>query len=154
MTEAQLSLAEQIDRDLKQAMRERDDVTKLTLRSVKTALTEAAKSGQQHALSEEDVLAVIQREAKQRRETAQEYERLGAQEQAANELAELAVLEHYLPRQLTAAEIEEIVRSVIAETGASSPREMGRVMSAAMERLKGVADGKVVNQIARRLLDA
>ena len=154
MTEAQLSLAEQIDRDLKQAMRERDDVAKLTLRSVKTALTEAAKSGQQHALSEEDVLAVIQREAKQRRETAQEYERLGAQEQAANELAELAVLEHYLPRQLTAAEIEEIVRSVIAETGASSPREMGRVMSAAMERLKGVADGKVVNQIARRLLDA
>ncbi|MDI9549051.1 MAG: GatB/YqeY domain-containing protein [Chloroflexota bacterium] len=154
MTEAQLSLAEQIDRDLKQAMRERDDVAKLTLRSVKTALTEAAKSGQQHALSEEDVLAVIQREAKQRRETAQEYERLGAQEQAANELAELAVLEHYLPQQLTAAEIEEIVRNVIAETGASSPREMGRVMSAAMERLKGVADGKVVNQIARRLLDA
>ena len=135
-------------------MRERDDVAKLTLRSVKTALTEAAKSGQQHALSEEDVLAVIQREAKQRRETAQEYERLGAQEQAANELAELAVLEHYLPQQLTAAEIEEIVRNVIAETGASSPREMGRVMSAAMERLKGVADGKVVNQIARRLLDA
>ena len=154
MTEAQLSLAEQIDRDLKQAMRERDDVAKLTLRSVKTALTEAAKSGQQHALSEEDVLAVIQREAKQRRETAQEYERLGAQEQAANELAELAVLEHYLPQQLTAAEIEEIVRNVIAETGGSSPREMGRVMSAAMERLKGVADGKVVNQIARRLLDA
>ncbi len=100
------------------------------------------------------MLAVIQREAKQRRETAQEYERLGAQEQAANELAELAVLEHYLPQQLTAAEIEEIVRNVIAETGASSPREMGRVMSAAMERLKGVADGKVVNQIARRLLDA
>ena len=154
MTEAQLSLAEQIDRDLKQAIRERDDAAKLTLRSVKTALTEAAKSGQQHALSEEDVLAVIQREAKQRRETAQEYERLGAQEQAANELAELAVLEHYLPQQLTAAEIEEIVRNVIAETGASSPREMGRVMSAAMERLKGVADGKVVNQIARRLLDA
>ncbi len=125
MTEAQLSLAEQIDRDLKQAMRERDDVAKLTLRSVKTALTEAAKSGQQHALSEEDVLAVIQREAKQRRETAQEYERLGAQEQAANELAELAVLEHYLPQQLTAAEIEEIVRNVIAETGASSPLRWG-----------------------------
>ena len=154
MTEAQPSLAEQIDSDLKQAMRERDDVAKLTLRSVKTALTEAAKSGQQHALSEEEVLAVIRREAKQRRETAQEYERLGAQAQAADELAELAVLERYLPRQLTAAEIEEIVRSVIAETGASTPRDMGRVMSAAMERVKGAADGKVVNQIARRHLGA
>ncbi len=154
MTEAQPSLAEQIDSDLKQAMRERDDVAKLTLRSVKTALTEAAKSGQQHALSEEEVLAVIRREAKQRRETAQEYERLGAQAQAADELAELAVLERYLPRQLTAVEIEEIVRSVIAETGASTPRDMGRVMSAAMERVKGAADGKVVNQIARRHLGA
>jgi hypothetical protein len=154
MTEAQPSLAEQIDSDLKQAMRERDDVAKLTLRSVKTALTEAAKSGQQHALSEEEVLAVIRREAKQRRETAQEYERLGAQAQAADELAELAVLERYLPRRLTAAEIEEIVRSVIAETGASTPRDMGRVMSAAMERVKGAADGKVVNQIARRHLGA
>lgn len=152
MTEAKLSLAERIDRDLKQAMRERDNVAKITLRSVKTALTEAAKSGQQHVQSEEEVTSVIQREAKRRREAAQEYERVGAQERAANELAELAVLERYLPRQLTAEEIEEIARSVIAETGAASPRDMGRVMSAAMERVKGAADGKVVNQIVRRLL--
>ncbi len=152
MTEAKLSLAERIDRDLKQAMRERDNVAKITLRSVKTALTEAAKSGQQHVQSEEEATSVIQREAKRRREAAQEYERVGAQERAANELAELAVLERYLPRQLTAEEIEEIARSVIAETGAASPRDMGRVMSAAMERVKGAADGKVVNQIVRRLL--
>ena len=152
MTQVQTPLAEQIDRDLIQAMRDRDSVTKITLRSVKTALTEAAKSGLQHEQGEEEVVAVIQREAKRRREAAQEYERVGAQMQAANELAELAVLERYLPQQLSAAAIEEIARSVIAETGASSPRDMGRVMSAAMERVKGAADGKVVNQIVRRLL--
>ena len=133
-------------------MRERNDIAKNTLRGVKTALTEAARSGQQHELSEEEALAVIQREAKRRRETAAEYERVGAPERAAGELAELAVLERYLPKQLSAADIEEIVLTVIAESGASSPRDLGRVMPVAMERMKGVADGKVVSQVVRRLL--
>lgn len=152
MTQAQESLAERITRDLQQAMRDRDDVAKITLRSAKTALTEAARTGQQHELSEEEAMSVIQREAKRRREAAHEYERVGAQERAASELAELAVLERYLPRQLGTAEIENIARTVIAETGASSPRDIGRVMPAAMERVKGAADGKVVSQIVRRLL--
>jgi len=152
MTQEQQTLAERITQDLHQAMRDRDDIAKIALRGVKTALTEAAKSGQHHDLSEEETMAVIQREAKRRRETAAEYERLGVPERAASELAELAVLERYLPKQLSAAAIEEIVRTVIAETGASSPRDLGRVMPVAMERMKGVADGKVVSQIVRRLL--
>lgn len=152
MTQEQQTLAERITQDLHQAMRDRDDIAKIALRGVKTALTEAAKSGQHHDLSEEETMAVIQREAKRRRETAEEYERLGVPERAASELAELAVLERYLPKQLSAAAIEEIVRTVIAETGASSPRDLGRVMPVAMERMKGVADGKVVSQIVRRLL--
>ena len=152
MTEDNLPLAEQIDRDLWQAMRDRDDVTKNTLRSVKTAMTEASKSGEQHEQSEAEILAVIQKQAKQRRDAAAEYERLDAADRAAGERAELAVLERYLPRQLSKAEIEVIARTVIDETGASSMQDMGRVMSATMDQVKGMADGRVVNQIVRRLL--
>ena len=85
MTEDNLPLAEQIDRDLRQAMRDRDDITKNTLRSVKTAMTEASKSGEQHEQSEDEILAVIQKQAKQRRDAAAEYERLDAAERAAGE---------------------------------------------------------------------
>lgn len=152
MTQNELPLAEQIDRDLKQAMRERDEVSKIALRSVKTALTEAAKAGEAHEQSEDEVLAVIQKQAKQRRDSAAEFERVGATDRAASELAELAVLERYLPRQLSEAEIEAVARDVIAETGASSVQDMGRVMSVTMARVKGTADGRVVNQIVRRLL--
>ncbi len=152
MTQDNIPLAEQIDRDLHQAMRDRDDVSKMTLRSVKTALTEAAKSGEEHEQNKDEVLAVIQKEAKQRRDAAAEYERVGADDRAASELAELAVLEKYLPRQLTGDEIEEIVRNVIAETGASSMQDMGRVMSATMAQVKGTADGKAVSQIVRQQL--
>jgi uncharacterized protein len=152
MTESKLSLAQKIDRDLQQAMRERNEVAKNTLRSVKTSLTEAAKSGEQHEQSEGEVLAVVQKEAKQRRDAAAEYERLGAMDRAAGELAELAILEQYLPRQLTEAEIEEIARTVIDSTGASSMRDMSKVMSVAMAQVKGRADGRVVNEIVRRLL--
>lgn len=152
MTQDNLPMAEQIDRDLQQAMRDQDEVSKIALRSVKTALTEAAKAGEDHTQSEDQVMAVIQKQAKQRRDAAAEYERVGAQDRAASERAELAVLERYLPRQLSEAEIAEIVQAVIDETGASSLQEMGRVMSATMAQVKGRADGKLVNQIVRRRL--
>lgn len=149
------ALEERIDADLKQAMRDKDEVTKLTLRAVKTALTEARTGGEsQHVLSETDVLVVIQKEAKRRRDTAAEYERLGDATRAQAELAELAVLERYLPRQLSEAQIEELARQVIAEVGATSPKEMGAVMAALMPKLKGQADGKLANQVVRRLLGA
>jgi hypothetical protein len=149
------ALEERIDADLKQAMREKDEVTKLTLRAVKTALTEARTGGEsQHVLSETDVLVVIQKEAKRRRDTAAEYERLGDATRAQAELAELAVLERYLPRQLSEAQIEELARQVIVDVGATSPKEMGAVMAALMPKLKGQADGKLANQVVRRLLGA
>lgn len=147
-----MPLAARIEADFKQAMRAQDATAKMTLRAVKTALTEAGKAGSMHDLAEEDVLGVIQREAKRRREAAAEYERLGAHEQAQQERAELAVLEVYLPRQLEEAEIEELARQAIAETGASSPREMGQVMPVLMARVEGRADGKQVSQVVRRLL--
>ena len=145
-------LQSRIDADLKQAMRERDEVTKLTLRAVKTALTEARTSGAQHELSAEEVLAVVQKEAKRRRDAAAEYQRLGDANRADAELVELAVLERYLPRQLSEAEVEVIARRVIAELGATSPKQMGAVMAALMPEVKGEADGKLVSQVVRRLL--
>ena len=145
-------LPTRIDADLKQAMRDRDEVTKLTLRSVKTALTEARTSGAQHELTEDEVLAVVQKEAKRRRDAAAEYERLGDPNRAAAELVELAVLERYLPRQMSEAEVETIAHRVLAEVGATSPKQMGAVMAAMMPEVKGQADGKLVSQVVRRLL--
>lgn len=142
----------QIDVDLKQAMRDRDEVRKLTLRSVKTALTEASKEGADHTLSQERVIAVIQKEAKRRIEAAEIYRSAGDTARADAEMAELAVLEAYLPRQLSEAEIEVVAREVIAEVGATSPREIGKVMSPLMARLGGRADGKLVSSVVRRLL--
>ena len=148
----EMTIQTRVDEDLKQAMRDRNDTAKLTLRAVKTALTEAVKSNNNQPLDEQAAVAVVQREAKRRRDAAAEYERLGEAERAAAERAELAVLDDYLPQQLSEAEIETIAREVIAETGASSARDMGKVMSPLMERVAGRADGRAVSGVVRRLL--
>lgn len=141
-----------IDADLHEAIRSQDTIAKLALRAVKTALTEASKAGENHILDDNQIIGVIQREAKRRREAAAEYRRYGATAQAAQEEAELAILERYLPRQLDGAAIEALARQVIAETGATSSRDLGKVMPALMARVAGSADGKVVSQVVRRLL--
>jgi len=152
MSVEQPELAVRIDADLKQAMRAQDNIAKLALRAVKTALTEASKSGSNHALTDEQVMAVIQREAKRRREAAGEYDKVGAKVQADQERAELAVLENYLPRQMGEAEVETLARQVIAETGATSVRDLNKVMPVMISRVAGSADGKLVSQVVRRLL--
>lgn len=154
MSVEQSALAERIDADLKQAMRAQDTIAKLALRAVKTALTEASKTGSGQSLTDEQVMAVIQREAKRRREAAAEYEKAGATAPAEQERAELAVLEQYLPRQMSEAEIETLARTVIAETGATTVRDLNKVMPVMMARTAGAADGKVVSQVVRRLLGA
>lgn len=153
MSEQTMSLAERIDADLKQAMRDRDETAKLTLRALKTALLQARASGAAaHELAEEEVLDVVRREAKRRRDTADEFEKLGAPERAAAEMAEYAVLQRYLPQQLDDAELEAIARAVIAELGATSIKQLGQVMPAVLAQTGARADGKRVNQVVRRLL--
>lgn len=159
-----ITLENQIDLDLKEAMRNRDTVTKLVLRSVKTSLTDLHKpavdaarvdEGQIYTetiLSDEQVLDVIQREAKRRRDAAAEYEKGGRPDRASEELAELAVLERYLPQQLSDDELNKLATEVIAQAGATSMRDMGAVMSQIMPRVEGRADGRRVNQVVRRLL--
>jgi hypothetical protein len=151
-----MSLREQLAGDLKEAIRRQDDVRKRALRSVLTAIqraeTELASSGRRVTLSDEDILALIARQAKQRDESIIEYRRGGREDLAAEEQAELAILQTYLPQQLDRAEIEAQARQVIAEVGATGPRDIGKVMKPLLARLKGKADGAVVNRVVRELL--
>ena len=147
------TLLDRVNDDLKEAMRRKDETAKLALRSVKSAFLEAQKSGNfTEALTDAELVQVIGKTAKQRRDTIVEYQRVGRPDLAAVEAAELTVIERYLPQQLSAAQLEEIVRAVIAETGAQSMRDMNKVMPVAMQRVAGQADGRAINQIVRQLL--
>lgn len=153
MSEQTMTLAARIDADLKQAMRDRDETAKLTLRALKTALLQARVGGAHaHELSEAEALDVVRREAKRRRDTADEFEKVGAPERAAAEMAEYAVLQRYLPQQLDDAELAAIVRAVIADLGVTSIKQLGQVMPAVLAQTGARADGKRVNQVVRRLL--
>ena len=142
-----------IDADLKQAMRDRNETAKLTLRAVKTAFMQARTSGNvAHDISDADALEIIRREAKRRRDAADEFQRVGAADRAEAELAEYALLQSYLPQPLSGTEIEAIAREVIAELNVTSMKQMGQVMQAVLARTGARADGKSVNQIVRQLL--
>ncbi len=146
-----MGLIEKLNEDLKEAMRSGDERRKLAIRAVKTAIRNAEVE-KMAPLDEDEILAVIAREAKKRRDAIVEFKRGGRDDLVANEEAELAVLESYLPRQLTAEEIEAHAREVIAELKAAGQANMGNVMRRMMTDLKGRADGRLVNQIVRRLL--
>jgi len=152
-----MGLREQLSDDLKEAMRRQDDVRRRTIRSVLTALkqaeTELDGSGQRVSLSEEDILVLISRQARQREDSIAEYQRGGRQDLVAEEQAELAILKAYLPKQLSRAEIEAQAREVIAEVGAVGPHDMGKVMKPLLARLKGRADSTLVSQVVRELLN-
>lgn len=151
-----MSLREQLASDLKEAMRARDETRKRTLRSViaaiKQAETQLDSAGQRVTLDDEDVLAILAKQAKQRQESITEYGKAGREDLVAEEQAELEILEEYLPRQLSRDEIEVEARQAIAEVGATGRQDMGKVMRLLMDRLRGRADGKVVNQVVTELL--
>ncbi len=146
-------LKEKISEDLKKAMREKDEVRVRTLRMVIAAIKNFEVEKMREA-TDEDVVEVIQREAKKRREAIEEYEKAGREDLAESERAELAVLQEYLPKQLSEEEIRKLALEVIKEVGASSPKDLGKVMKVIMPRVKGRADGKVVNRIVREILQS
>lgn len=152
MTDERLTLVERIDADLTQAMRAKDEIAKQALRAAKTALTEARTATENRPLTDAEAVTVLQKLAKRRRDTAAEYEKLGAHERAQAELADVAIFERYLPQALSEAEVEAIARRVITETGATSVKELGRVMGPVVAEVAGRADGRLVSQIVRRLL--
>ncbi len=151
-----MGLREQLTDDLKQAMRQQDETRKRTIRSVISAIKQAEtrldSSGQRVSLSDNDILALVAKQAKQRQESIVEYQKGDRQDLVAEEEAELAILQAYLPQQIGSEEIEAEARQIIAEVGATSPADLGKVMKPLMARLRGRADGKVINQIVRELL--
>jgi len=151
-----MGLREQLMDDLKDALRHQDERRKNTIRSViagiKQAETELGPDGQRVSLSDADILALIARQARQREDSMAEYSKGGRADLVAEEAAELAILQSYLPQQMSRAEIETEARQVIAEVGAQGTKDMGAVIKPLMARLKGRADGRLINQVVRELL--
>jgi len=147
-----MSLQQRVTDDLKSAMMAREAVRTATLRMLNAALGYAQIEKKTDTLSDAEVMAVIQREAKKRRDAIEEFEKGGRAEMAANERAELEVLAGFLPKALSPEELEALVRGVIAEVGATSKKEMGAVMKAAQARIDGRADGRSVSALVSRLL--
>lgn len=146
-------LKDQLTQDLKDAMRAKDRVRLGTIRMVQAAITEKEKSGSGEA-TEADVLAILTKQAKQRRDAIAQYTSAEREDLAEQEAAELAIIEAYLPAQLSDDEIHDAIRAIIERTGASSMADMGRVMGAAMGELKGKADGSRVQAAVRAALSA
>ena len=146
-----MTLITEIESQLKDAMRERDDARRDALRLILSSLRGAEKELQRE-LSEDEELQVLQRERKKRIEAAEAFRSGDREEQAEKEEAELEVLEEFMPEPLSEEEIEEIVDDAIAEVGATSMRDIGRVMADVMPQIAGRADGSTVSQLVREKL--
>jgi uncharacterized protein len=146
-----MTLIEDMEQDLKEAMLEHDAERRDALRLLLASLRSAEKE-LQRPLSEDEELQVLQRERKRRVEAAEAFRDGGRDEQAEKEERELSVLEEFMPEQLTEEELEEIIDDVIAEVGATSLRQLGRVMADVMPQVAGRADGSTVSQLVREKL--
>ena len=146
-----MSLIGRIEDELKTAMRERETARRDALRLILTSLRSAEKE-LQRPLSDQEELQVLQRERKRRIEAADAYREVGSEERAAGEERELAVLEEFMPEPLSEDELESIIDDAIAENGATSMRDLGRVMADVMPQVAGRADGGVVSQLVREKL--
>lgn len=147
-----MALEQQIQKDIMEAMKAHNTVRTNAVRAIKSEILLAKTSGAGAEITDGDVLKLIQKLIKQRKESAAMYAQGGRQDLADNELAEAAEMEGYLPKQLSEAEVEEIVKSIIAETGASRMADMGKVMGLATKKLAGQADGRTVSTIVKKLL--
>ncbi|MBP1676119.1 MAG: hypothetical protein H6Q20_678 [Bacteroidetes bacterium] len=147
-------LFDQISADIKTAMLARDKVTLETLRGIKKEFLEAktAKGGDGN-LADEAAVKILQKMAKQRKETAVIYQEQNRQELAENELAEAAVIERYLPAQMTDAELETAVAAIIAQVGATGPQDLGKVMGVASKQLAGKTEGRLISEKVKALLN-
>jgi hypothetical protein len=148
-----MSLQEQLQADLKDALRARDATRKTVIRMALTALVNA-EMAQEGEFGEAEEIAVLQKQAKQREEAIEELRKVDRPEMLAQEEAELQILKEYLPEPLSRQDIVREARLVIEDMGASSMRDMGPVMGRLMAQLKGRADGHVVNEVVRELLSS
>ncbi len=147
-----MTLEQQIQKDIMTAMKAHEQVRLEALRAVKSAILVAKTAAANVELTDADVVKIMQKQVKQRKESAQMYIDAGRPELADNELAQAAFIEVYLPKQLDEAELEARLKEIIAEVGATSPAQMGAVMGMATKRLAGLADGRMISAVVKRLL--
>ncbi len=150
-----MSLKDRITEDIKAAMKSKDKVRLETVRSIKKVLLEkevSVRPSGQEVLTEAQELEVLSQLAKQRRESIEQYQKAGREELANQEAQELAIIEEYLPRQLSDAEVEAVIEEIVAQVGATSAKDMGKVMGPVMQQLKGKADGKKIQELVKAKL--
>ena len=147
-----MSMEQQIQQDIKAAMLAKEKVRLESLRAIKAAILLAKTADGSESIADEAVVKIIQKLAKQRKETAEIYKQQNREELAAQELAEAAAMEVYLPKQLSEAEIEEELKKIIAQVGATGPQDMGKVMGTATKALAGKAEGRVISALVKELL--
>ena len=148
-----MSLQTKVMEALKEAMKAKDTVALESLRAIKSAILLArTEAGASEELSEADELKLLQKLVKQRKDSAALYTQQGRNDLAEPELAQMAVIEKFLPAQLTEAEVEQALKGIIAQVGATSPKDMGKVMGVATKQLAGKADGKLISDIVKKLL--
>ena len=148
-----MSLQTKVMEALKEAMKAKDTVALESLRAIKSAILLAkTETGAAEELSEADELKLLQKLVKQRKDSAALYAQQGRNDLAEPELAQMAVIEKFLPAQLSEAEVETALRGIINQVGATTPKDMGKVMGVATKQLAGKADGKLISEIVKRLL--
>jgi uncharacterized protein YqeY len=149
-----MSIKEKLHSDLTEAIRSRDEITSGTIRMVLTAITNEEVAGKEaRVLSDDEVITVLSREAKKRREAAEAFENAGRADKAALEKSEGEVIAKYLPAQLSEADIAAIIAEAIASTVAAGPADMGKVMGAVKPKIAGKADGGVVSALVKAALN-
>ena len=146
-----MGLKEKLSEDLKLSMKEKDTVKKNTVQSMRAAILQVEKD-KLVTLDEEGVIEVIAKELKKRNDVLPDYEKSGRDDLIADLKKEIEIIKGYLPSQLSHDELDEIVKEAVASTGASSMKDMGKIMQAVMPKIKGRADGKMVNELAKKYL--
>ena len=150
-----MSLKEQLANDLADSLRQGDDTRKSTIRMLMSAISNEEVAGaERRELDDADVLKVVARQVKQRRDSIEEFKKAGRDDLAGKETAELKVLQAYMPEQASREEIETEARKAIAEVSATGPQDKGKVMKAIMPRLAGRAEGRDINEVVTQQLSA
>ena len=146
-----MTLKERLNADMKEALKAHDAARLSTIRMVISAVRNKEIDSRKD-MDDEGVLSVLATSAKQRRESIEQYEKAGRQDLVDKEKAELEVIQSYMPRQMGREEIEALVKDAVAESGAKGPGDMGKVMKVLMPKVKGRADGKLVNEVVKEAL--
>ncbi len=147
-----MTLEEKINTDLKEAMKAKNKLALRGIRAIKSAILLSKTDGSGTDLTEESEIKLLQKLVKQRRDSLEIYEKQNREDLAVTEREEIAIIEKYLPAQMSEADLEPVIAGIIAQTGAASMKDMGKVMGMASKQLAGKADGKLISGVVKRLL--